>query len=88
MACDGKPPYAWFARPNVIEQDNATFMLNGCSNRIQDCLTKCIYDIEVQVTCENGRAEPIKLRLTIGDDWDNTDVVNQPYLLPGLMKRD
>ncbi|WP_054849050.1 hypothetical protein [Vulcanisaeta sp. JCM 14467] len=66
-ACGGSLPYAWFARPDV--------MAYGCLNRMQDCLTKLIYMIEVQVTCENGRAEPVRLKLIIGDDWDHTDVV-------------
>ncbi|WP_148678141.1 hypothetical protein [Vulcanisaeta distributa] len=64
--CGGSPPYAWFARPDVF--------LLGCLNRVQDCLTKCTYEVEVQVTCENARAEPVRLRLTIGDDWKSTSI--------------
>ncbi|WP_054853918.1 hypothetical protein [Vulcanisaeta distributa] len=79
MACGGSPPYAWFARPDVMNvvfvmRDNRPVMLNGCLNRPQDCLTRCVYEIEVRVTCENGRAEPVRLRLTIGDEWGSTRI--------------
>ncbi|MGC9137262.1 MAG: hypothetical protein ACP5H6_10495 [Caldivirga sp.] len=64
--CGGRPFYAWFARLDVLS--------TGCLNRSQDCLTKCIYEVEVQVTCKNGKVNPVRLMLIIGDDWDHTDI--------------
>ena len=34
--------------------------------------------VEIQVTCENGGAGPVKLRLVIGDDWGSTGVIKMP----------